>query len=224
MVPHSSAEVPDPDGLFEEEDSEEEENVVYNYGNAQYWETRYAKDDSAFDWFFGWEKLSASISRFYSATDRALVVGCGNSRMSADMLAEGFPSVASIDLSKVVIAQLRDQYKDEPRLQWYEMNCAKLDFPDESFELVIDKGTIDAIMCGDDSDELIPSTMAEIFRVLSNHGKFVVVSFGSPSERFPDMRGVRRNWIVHPPIVLPPCEEIEDDTCDFIYVFEKNNP
>jgi ubiquinone/menaquinone biosynthesis C-methylase UbiE len=214
----------DPDGLFEEEDSEEEEHVVYNYGNPQYWETRYAKEDSAFDWFFGWEKLSAHISQFYSPTGRALVIGCGNSTMSADMLADGFPFIASIDLSKVVIAQLKEQYKDEPCLQWYTMNCAKLDFADESFELVIDKGTIDAIMCGDDADELVPRTMAEVFRVLSNHGKFVVISFGSPSERFPTMRGARRNWIVHAPIVLPPCEEIEDDTCDFIYMFEKDNP
>jgi RAT1-interacting protein len=132
--------------------------------------------------------------------------------------------IANIDLSSVIIANLREQYKDEPRLQWFAMNCAQLLFEADSFDLVMDKGTIDAIMCGDDGEVIVDATMAEAFRVLRNGGHFVEITFGTPAERFPAMRGVRRNWHVYPPIILPPSDVIEDDVSDYIYVFEKRAP
>jgi SAM-dependent methyltransferase len=208
--------------LFDEEETNDAEPIIeFAYGDAEYWEKRYAKSDTDFDWFFGWETLSTKIADFYRPTDRVLLLGCGNSRMPRDMLDIGFPLIASIDLSPTVIAQLQETYKGESRLQWFEMNCAKLGFPDQSFDLVIDKGTIDAIMCGDDCDELVNDTMSEAFRVLTDGGHFVCITFGSPGERFPAMRAVRRKWRVYPPIVMPPTDIIEDDGCDYIYIFEK---
>lgn len=213
------------DPLFEEEEIPEDDGIVrYNYGKADYWEERYARAEEDFDWFFGWSTLGTTIAQFYTPTDRVLIIGCGNSVMARDMLGTGFPLIANIDLSTTIISQLRERYKDEPRLQWFTMNCAQLTFPDESFDLVIDKGTIDAIMCGDNYEEIVNATMGEAFRVLTNGGRLIVVTFGTPAERFPAMRSVRRSWHVYPPIVLPPSEEIDDDVSDYIYVFEKREP
>jgi ubiquinone/menaquinone biosynthesis C-methylase UbiE len=211
--------------LFEEEEIVEDDGIIqYDYGKADYWEDRYARAEEDFDWFFGWDTLRASIAQFYTPADRVLIIGCGNSVMARDMLDTGFPLIANIDLSTTIISQLQERYQNEPRLQWFAMNGAQLSFPDQSFDLIIDKGTIDAIMCGDNCEEIVNATMSEVFRVLTNGGRFIIVTFGTPGERFPAMRSVRRNWFVYPPIILPPSEEIEDDVSDYIYVFEKREP
>jgi SAM-dependent methyltransferase len=207
---------------FEEEEVEEAEpSTVIEYGQADYWENRYATAEGEFDWFFDWETLSSNIKSFYTGNDRVLIIGCGNSGMARDMLEAGFRVITSIDLSATVISQQKELHKDEPRLEWYAMNCATLTFPDNSFDLVIDKGTIDAIMCGDESEKIVNDTMSEAFRVLRNGGHFVSITFGSPGERFPEMRAVRRPWYVYPPIIIPPSDFIEGDVEDYIYIFEK---
>jgi ubiquinone/menaquinone biosynthesis C-methylase UbiE len=210
------------DPLFEEEDTAEDDGIVqYNYGKADYWEERYARTEEDFDWFFEWNTLGKTIAQFYTPSDRVLIIGCGNSVMPRDMLDTGFPLIGNIDLSTNIISQLKERYKNEPRLQWFAMNCAQLAFPDQSFDLVIEKGTIDTIMCGDNCDEIVNATMGEVYRVLTNGGRLVVVTFRTPAGRFPAMCSVRRNWFVYPPIVLPLSEEIEDDVGNYIHMFEK---
>ena len=44
---------------------------------------------------------------------------------------------------------MTERYKDKPTLQWQQMNVCALDFPDETFDVVIDKGTMDSILCGE---------------------------------------------------------------------------
>jgi ubiquinone/menaquinone biosynthesis C-methylase UbiE len=210
------------DAMFEEEE-EKAEKSKKNYGDSKYWEDRYRKKETSFDWFFEWDRLQQETKEFFSSSDHALVLGCGNSTMSKDMLSSGFPLVVSIDIAPSVIAQLQAKHEKEPRLQWYTMDCTKLTFPDGAFELAVDKGTIDALMCGDNSDDRIAATMKEIFRVLKNGGHFIIVSFGSPSQRFPPMRRDKLKWYVYPPIVIPPPEERPNDTINYVYVFEKRD-
>jgi hypothetical protein len=66
--------------------------------------------------------------------------------------------------------------------------------------------------------------MSEVFRVLTNGGRFIEITFGTPAQRFPVMRRVRRNWVVHPPILVPQNDETEGSWFDYIYVFEKHDP
>ena len=42
-----------------------------------------------------------------------------------------------------------ERYKDKPTLQWQQMNVTSLDFPDETFDVVIAKATFDAVLCGE---------------------------------------------------------------------------
>jgi len=42
-----------------------------------------------------------------------------------------------------------DRYKDKPTLQWQQMNVTSLEFPDETFDVVIAKATLDAVLCGE---------------------------------------------------------------------------
>jgi ubiquinone/menaquinone biosynthesis C-methylase UbiE len=45
--------------------------------------------------------------------------------------------------------------------------------------LVIEKGTIDAIVCAENGDELVEKMIAESLRVLKPRGFFISISFGN---------------------------------------------
>jgi ubiquinone/menaquinone biosynthesis C-methylase UbiE len=72
-----------------------------------------------------------------------------------------------------------------------EMDIRDLKFEDQSFDIVIDKGTMDALMCDrgdvwDPSPELIKEVKAEVdevTRVLKIGGKFIYITFGQPHFR-----------------------------------------
>lgn len=61
----------------------------------------------------------------------------------------GYTTITNVDASRVVIDQMIDRYKDKPTLQWQQMNVTSLEFPDETFDVVIAKATLDAVLCGE---------------------------------------------------------------------------
>lgn len=77
------------------------------------------------------------------------MVGCGNSTLSADMVEDGY-IVTNIDISEVVINFMRDKH---PNMEWYQMDATEMTFDDNTFDIVIDKGTIDALACDASADE-----------------------------------------------------------------------
>jgi RAT1-interacting protein len=205
--------------LFEEEEISDDFDCVRDYGRVEYWEERYKHNAGSFDWYMAWDRLSREIQGHYSGSDRVLVIGCGNSMIPIDMLSAGFPEIVSIDISETVISRLKEKYVEENRLKWLKMNCSSMSFENEEFDLVIEKGTFDAIVCGADALEIIDSTMKEIFRVLRNRGRFILVTLGSPSQRFALIRRTRFDWHVYPPLLVT--SEIENTDCNYIYIFEK---
>jgi 2-polyprenyl-3-methyl-5-hydroxy-6-metoxy-1,4-benzoquinol methylase len=47
------------------------------------------------------------IRNFASEDDQLLVLGCGNSRMTEDLAADGYLHIMNIDFSRVVVEQVR---------------------------------------------------------------------------------------------------------------------
>lgn len=111
------------------------------------------------------------------------MAGCGNSRLTEEMFDDGYSNITNIDVSRVVIDQMTDRYKDKPTLQWQQMNVTALDFPDETFDVVIAKGTFDAVLCGEGSTANIAKFCSEVSRVLKPSGCFFIVSYGIPDNR-----------------------------------------
>jgi EEF1A lysine methyltransferase 4 len=124
--------------------------------------------------------------------------GCGNSRLTEDMFEDGscllqtdsvltlfagYTSITNVDVSRVVIDQMLERYKDKPTLQWQQMNVCSLDFPDETFDVVVDKGTLDSILCGEGSTANVAKMCGEISRVLKPTGVFFIISYGVPDNR-----------------------------------------
>lgn len=77
-----------------------------------------------------------------------------------------------------------------------QMNVCSLDFPDESFDAVIDKGTMDSILCGEGSTHNIGRMCEEVSRVLKPSGVFIIVSYGLPENRLGYLEKEDYSWTV----------------------------
>jgi ubiquinone/menaquinone biosynthesis C-methylase UbiE len=111
------------------------------------------------------------------------MAGCGNSRLTEEMFDDGYTNVTNIDVSRVVVDQMIERYKDKPTLQWQQMNVTALDFPDETFDVVMAKATLDAVLCGEGSTANVAKFCSEVSRVLKPTGVFFIVSYGVPDNR-----------------------------------------
>eukprot|EP00356_Strombidium_inclinatum_P012707 CAMPEP_0170490806 /NCGR_PEP_ID=MMETSP0208-20121228/9574_1 /TAXON_ID=197538 /ORGANISM="Strombidium inclinatum, Strain S3" /LENGTH=94 /DNA_ID=CAMNT_0010766261 /DNA_START=292 /DNA_END=576 /DNA_ORIENTATION=- len=70
------------------------------------------------------------------------------------------------------------------KLMIYEvMDVCDLKYPDNYFDVVIDKSTIDAILCGDNAFLNTAIMLKEGQRVLKVDGKYIAISYGKPSTR-----------------------------------------
>jgi SAM-dependent methyltransferase len=69
------------------------------------------------------------------------------------------------------------------------MNCCALNFPDASFDAVIDKGTLDSILCSEASTANSGRYTHEVARVLKPGGVFIIVSQGAPEIRMSYLEG-----------------------------------
>ena len=78
------------------------------------------------------------------------MVGCGNSKMSEEMAADGYPWVTNMDISPVVLHKMKDVYEKHNNYDFIALDATKMNFRDNSFDLCIDKGTFDALACGPD--------------------------------------------------------------------------
>ena len=123
-----------------------------NYGDPKYWDERYHKcDGSMFDWLEGYDQLKAMLNDYMTPTDKILVLGCGNANFSEDLYDAGYKFQWNIDISKVVIDQMRFRNRKRKRMVYEVMDCCDLKYPDNFFDIIIDKSTIDAILCGDNA-------------------------------------------------------------------------
>merc|ERR1711964_588120 len=69
-------------------------------------------------------------------------------------------------------------------------------FPDDTFSLIVDKGLIDALLCGSDSFTQVSAYMTHTYRVLAPGGVFIVVSHGVPASRTAYFKSKSFEWTV----------------------------
>jgi SAM-dependent methyltransferase len=71
--------------------------------------------------------------------------------------------------------------------------CCKAD---ESFQCILDKGTLDAILCGNESNKSSTAFLAEMHRLLRPGGALIVITYGQPSSRLPILERKQFGWRV----------------------------
>lgn len=155
------------------------------YGDPSYWDKRYKQDKTPFDWYQNYSSLVPLFHLYLSPPHRrVLVVGCGNSSFSEKMAADGYEDIVNIDISSVVIEEMQKKYSDHPQLKYITMDVLKMDTLETgSFDAVIDKGTLDTILCGNNSKPNSAKMLEEVGRVLKDKGVYILVTYGAPSYR-----------------------------------------
>ena len=135
------------------------------------------------------------------------------------MWSDGYQNIINIDYSEPIIQVMQQRTQSLVGLEWYLMDMKDLSFPSQSFDIVLDKGSLDAIWT-DGSSVWQPSqsvlsditvTIDEIYRVLRDGGSFISISFGQPHFRKQYLE--RDGWKV----TVQPLE----DTFYFLYIAHK---
>ena len=160
-------------------------NILANYGKIEYWEERYARRPEPFDWYQVYSGIKEIISPYMTKNDKILNIGCGNSRLSEDLSEEGYEDITNIDFSTKVINIMEQTYKEKfPKMQFKVADVLDMkEFESGSFNTILDKGTLDCILCGDNSVPNAAKMMAEIHRLLAPGGHYMVITYGDPDVR-----------------------------------------
>jgi RAT1-interacting protein len=148
------------------------------------------------------------------------------------MCKDGFECIANIDISSVVIEQMSKRYDDVPNMTWHQMNVCALDFSDETFAAIIDKGTIDCVLCGEHAVVATSTMLSEAWRVLKPKGHYIGISYGAPDCRLPlfaqeDCTWRVAHYSVPKPINAMPAgsdnadDNDDDEGCHYVYVCQK---
>ncbi|WOK96065.1 methyltransferase-like protein 13 [Canna indica] len=158
--------------------------TTHAYGEASYWDQRYSNDQGAFDWYQKYQSLSPLFDLYLRRHHRLLLVGCGNSALGENMVDDGYQDIVNIDISSVVIEAMQKKYSDKPGLKYVKMDVRDMrSFESRSFDAVIDKGTLDSLMCGQNATENATMMLQEIGRVLKDKGVYILITYGDPSYR-----------------------------------------
>ena len=117
--------------------------------------------------------------------DKILNLGCGNSRLSEELSEEGYEDITNIDFSPKVIAIMEEKSKSKfPKMSFLVMDALDMkDFQTGTFNTVIDKGTLDSILCGDNFVPNVQKMISEVFRILAPGGHYICITYGDPEHR-----------------------------------------
>ncbi|KAK2977828.1 hypothetical protein RJ640_017492 [Escallonia rubra] len=102
--------------------------------------------------------------------------------MSEDMAKDGYEDIMNVDISSVAIDLMRRKYEHVPQLKYMQMDVKDMSFfPDETFDGVVDKGTLDSLMCGTDAPISAAQMLGEVSRLFAGRalGKYAMSSLCS---------------------------------------------
>lgn len=158
------------------------------FSKPDYWEDRYKNmATEEFDWFGTWNsgtvvRIKPEVKPFLPLQVTSILnMGCGNSRLGEELYNDGYTGIMNIDISQSVIDKMSRKFAANSALSFMKMDITNMTFADSSFDVIFDKGTLDALYTG--VPEGVKVAVAHIFRMLKPGGVFVSMTFGSPLNR-----------------------------------------
>lgn len=180
-------------------------STVLAYLDPSYWDERFANEEH-YEWFKDYSHFRHLIQQHINPNFSVLELGCGNSQLCEELYKEGITEMTCIDISSVAVEKMQKRlltkgYKDIKVLQ---ADMLDLSFTDESFDVVIEKGTMDVLFV-DSGDpwnprpETVNKVMAMlqgVHRVLKPNGIFISITFGQPHFRRPLFDAPEFTWSI----------------------------
>lgn len=101
------------------------------------------------------------------------------------MYEDGYENITNIDISSTVVKYMEEKIKSRcPKMIYKQMDCLEMtEFKQGEYNIVMDKGTLDSVLCGDNSVPNAEKMLSEIHRVLSPNGIYICITYGDEEHR-----------------------------------------
>lgn len=158
-------------------------------GTHTYWEERYQEEIENFrsngdvgDIWFGediLERLLYSIDNcpLINKTSYVVDIGCGNGILLVELSKRGFQNLVGIDYSHNAVTLAKEIAKKEKlKIDYQVFNVLEPGFYEEFFDVVLDKGTYDAISLSSDAKENRNIYIEAIYKSMKCNGLLILTS------------------------------------------------
>ncbi|KAI4372825.1 hypothetical protein MLD38_011009 [Melastoma candidum] len=196
-----------------------------DFTSKENWDTFFAIRGSgdSFEWYAEWPHLRPALLPLLSCESQILVPGCGNSRLSEHLYDDGFRCITNVDFSKVVISDmLRRNVRDRPDMRWRVMDMTDMQFSDEAFDVILDKGGLDALMEPEHGRKLGNKYLSEVKRILKPSGRFICLTLAEAHVLGLLFSNLRFGWKMDVHVILIKSAN-NHGFCTFMVVAVKEN-
>lgn len=159
---------------------------------ASYWEHRYRTgdkgpstdrvDDRGTGWLCEYKGPLQQTLQAVTGGDcnaRILNLGCGVDCLSSDVYRDGYANLISTDISPAAIEEMRSRTAEAmPQAQWAVDDAMSMNLKSGSTDVILDKGTLDAILIRPAPFTSAALMLREVHRVLRVGGTYLLVSDG----------------------------------------------
>ncbi|KAM7457357.1 hypothetical protein BLSTO_01881 [Blastocystis sp. subtype 1] len=184
------------------------------------------REDQGFEWYNAYGTIKDTICKYIKKDTSILNIGCGDSNLSEDMYRDGFTDITSCDFSPIVIEKMKEKCSEKKGMKWDVMDIHHMTYADASFDVVLDKGTLDAVICGDETTCFPEKVVSEVYRVLKTGGIYMLITFGMPENRLSYFENAQEKWkVTHisipKTVVSTQSSQAGIEYCHHVYICEK---
>ena len=178
-------------------------NCNTEYKDPRYWNQRFENEDS-YEWLISYNEIRSSLQRILQSFDESskfLQLGCGNSNFGIELYRDGYKDITNIDISEVCVEKMSVKF---PQLKFLTMDMTKMEFAENTFDVVIEKASLDSLLvdCKSPWDSSGPGylsviqSLLEVKKVLKADGVFVSITFSQPHFRVPLLARPELGWSI----------------------------
>lgn len=153
------------------------------YWNNFFEELKQTKPDQEyFEWYGAFHDLRKVLEKLITPQQRVLNVGCGKSLLSEEIHQAIKCEILSCDYSEKIISEMQDRAKSiKSDLKYEVADVFDMGYGEGSFDVVVDKGTLDAVFPEDtlENKERIETKMfTKILQILKKQkgSKYIIIS------------------------------------------------
>ena len=199
-----------------------------DYSSQEYWDLRYSSEsETTYDWLVPYSQLRSYIlARLDENLESEILnIGCGNSTLAEELYLDGFKNITNIDFSSALIQNQTKRFQNYEEMDFTLMDATSIEFPNDCFDLILDKCTLDCILCGENAFQRASMMVQSVYRVLKSGGVYILVSYGMPDTRIGYLKHKLLNWHIEqvkiPKVPLDQFSSLELSQFHYVYICTK---
>ncbi len=101
------------------------------------------------------------------------------------MFEDGHANITNIDYCSSIVKIMQTRYQEMGyNIKYIEGDVTAMHMiRNGEFNVIIDKATLDSILCGENSITIVDNLMREVYRVLDANGVFISISYADEDHR-----------------------------------------